>query len=246
MSIILEALRKSENERTRDPDARLAEVSRARVAPRSRTWFIVIALLLAINAGVLAWLVLKDDAPAPVAATPAPAPPPAAPVPVPRREVRDLAEVAGTASDAPIRTPDLPPAQHPLPAPMESADGALPTVRAPTAPAAPSLSQRVADAVAAEGGSRPAPPPVNTRPAAGGPDTSGMPTLDQLPPSAGVPALAVSLHYYDGPTGRSFITINGHMARAGTPLPEGPVVEAVTADGAILSYRGQRFLLPRN
>lgn len=246
MSIILEALRKSENERTRDPDARLAEVSRARVAPRSRTWFIVIAALLAINAAVLAWLVLKDDKPAtPVAAAPAPAPLPPA-VPVPRREVRDLAEVAGTASDAPIRTPDIPPAQHSLPVPMEGAEGALPAVRAPTAPAAPSLSQRVADAVAAEGGSRPAPPPVNTRPVAGGPDTSGLPTLDQLPPSSGVPALAVSLHYYDGPGGRSFITINGHMARAGTPLPEGPVVEAVTADGAVLSFRGQRFLLPRN
>ena len=62
----------------------------------------------------------------------------------------------------------------------------------------------------------------------------------------GVPALDVSLHYYDSTSGRSFISINGHTARDGTVLPEGPQVERVTEEGAILIYRGQRFLLPRN
>jgi hypothetical protein len=32
----------------------------------------------------------------------------------------------------------------------------------------------------------------------------------------------------------------------GDRLKEGPVVEEITPDGAILEHQGQRFLLPRN
>jgi 2,3-bisphosphoglycerate-independent phosphoglycerate mutase len=105
---------------------------------------------------------------------------------------------------------------------------------------APTLAQRAAEAVAAEGPGR-----IADRNAGNGMRSelpSNLPTT--LP--EGVPTLDVSLHYYDSASGRSFISINGHTARDGTVLPEGPQVERVTEEGAILNYRGQRFLLPRN
>jgi hypothetical protein len=68
---------------------------------------------------------------------------------------------------------------------------------------APTLAQRAAEAVAAEGPGR-----IADRNAGNGMRSelpSNLPTT--LP--EGVPTLDVSLHYYDSASGRSFISING-------------------------------------
>ena len=39
--------------------------------------------------------------------------------------------------------------------------------------------------------------------------------------------------------------INGRRYTQGAHIAEGPMVEEITDDGAVLSYRGRRFLLPR-
>ena len=39
--------------------------------------------------------------------------------------------------------------------------------------------------------------------------------------------------------------INMHKLREGDSLPEGVRLESVTPEGAVLSYNGSRFLLPR-
>ena len=39
--------------------------------------------------------------------------------------------------------------------------------------------------------------------------------------------------------------INGRRYTRGDRIAEGPIVEEITREGALLSYRGRRFLLPR-
>jgi len=40
--------------------------------------------------------------------------------------------------------------------------------------------------------------------------------------------------------------INMHKLREGESLPEGVHVDSITPEGAVLSYRGSRFLLTQN
>ena len=233
MSIILDALRKSESERLREAEAHRSELPRARGRNRMPWWVWAVTALLVANLALLLWLMLRSTAPATDAT----------PDLTGRREVRDLerlaaagTETTGSAAAAGAKrtTPDIPPAQFPV---RTDEPAAAPTVAdIGTMAGSPTLAQRAADAVAAEGANRAAASTPR------GDSSSALPT--NLPD--GVPALQVSLHYYDGAGGRSFISINGHTARDGTVLPEGPVVERVTEEGAILNYRGQRFLLPRN
>lgn len=87
----------------------------------------------------------------------------------------------------------------------------------------------------------PEPRPVSVRPA-----PSKPPLLETLSASArrGIPVLHLDIHVYSPDAGRRFVVINGRRYREGDPLEEGPVLEAVIADGAILRQGGQRFRLP--
>src|SRR5262244_1099419 len=93
MSFILDALKKSESDRQRQSGPALFEV---KVAPPRRglpLWAIAIGLLLAVNLGIIAWMMLRHPraeaavnvTPPPLLAaaptTPAPQPPPAQPAP---------------------------------------------------------------------------------------------------------------------------------------------------------------------
>jgi general secretion pathway protein B len=234
MSIILDALRKSEAERLRDAEARQAGLPQARARARMPWWVWGVGLLLLANLLLLGWLLKGTGSTAPVAALPGT---------TPRAAVRDLDAVAAAGQEslgelaargAPRRQPELPPAQYPVRANELAAVDTAGTDAALAASAAAAIEAEGTDA-----GTSPAPAPASPRPtvAAGGLDTA-------VP--AGLPSLEISLHYFDGAGGRSFVNINGRTARAGTLLPEGPVVEQITAEGAILNHRGQRFLLPRN
>ena len=43
-----------------------------------------------------------------------------------------------------------------------------------------------------------------------------------------------------------FVMINMHKLREGEALPEGVRLESVTPEGAVMSFNGSRFLLPRD
>ena len=234
MSIILDALRKSESARLRDADARHAGLPQARARSGMPWWGWAVVLLLVTNLALLAWLLGGSPTPVGTSATTAP-----------RTPVRDLEAVAAAGKEtvgelaargAPRRQPDLPPAQYPVPA--EAVVPALPPADNTT-----DLAASAARAIEAEGALTAASPAAS--PAAGPPRAPAATGVETTLP-AGLPSLEVSLHYFDSAAGRSFVNINGRTARAGTVLPEGPVVEQITAEGAILNYRGQRFLLPRN
>jgi general secretion pathway protein B len=77
--------------------------------------------------------------------------------------------------------------------------------------------------------------------------SNAPPRLDTLPAqaTAGLPALNLDLHIYaDDPAQRAAF-INGRRYREGDTLPEGVEVRSITPEGAVLQYRGQRFLLSR-
>ncbi|MGH8243752.1 MAG: general secretion pathway protein GspB [Steroidobacteraceae bacterium] len=62
---------------------------------------------------------------------------------------------------------------------------------------------------------------------------------------AGLPELSVDLHVFAADPAKRAVFINGRRYTQGAHIAEGPTVEEITREGAVLSYRGRRFLLPR-
>lgn len=237
MSFILDALRKSEHERQRQLGPSIADLPVARVAPRVPPWvWVALAALLTLNVALVAWF-LAREAPAP-AAQPGPALPPALPAPL-------VTETPATAMPPPpAATPpaaEAPPASAP---PAAAADSRDVRPLADEASAEPPLAEPSFDAPEAPDPSLLPMPPAAPRPA---PVTAGVPVIDQLPPqtTAGLPPLNVDLHIYASQPAQRAVFINGARYREGDSLPAGAVVQQITPEGAVLSYRGQRFLLPR-
>ena len=235
MSFILDALKKSEDERLGQSGPNLAYAhsgSRREGIPR---WVIVLSALLLVNlAGLIAVMIWKSDAPADdprhtaqavVSEEPAPqksvgfqasadypAPvvqQPAAQVPPPveksRDDVRSLAREVGTGSNEPVKPPTTQ---------VQQAATAQPI----TAPE----------------------PPVQT---------SKVETLNELLGRGrlmNLPALSVDLHVYAARKEDRFVFINLAKYQEGQRLKEGPLVEEITNDGVILQYQGERFLIPRS
>lgn len=75
-----------------------------------------------------------------------------------------------------------------------------------------------------------------------------LPTIYQLPYTTrkDLPKLELSMHVYSPVPAERFVVLNGKrfMLDSPAPGPELNLVDIVT-DGAVLEFRGQRFLLPR-
>ena len=259
MSLILEALRKSEAERRRgvpvDPFAVPAPPPPTASPPRPRRprWPLAIAAfaVLAVTAAV-AWWSLRDrvdpDAvttavdTATGAASPAAAPP--------DLEPRDDAAFPAIERIAP-------PAQDPTgdlraPAPIEPPTtataarddrGADPTAPSPV-PAPPSRAIPPADATPAA--TPPTAPPPPSRPAPAADAAAGAPIrLSELPPAQRerLPPLRLSMHMWNAEPSRRFVILDGHRQVEGDRVGAG-TVHAIEADGVIIDLDGQRLRLP--
>lgn len=232
MSFILDALRKSEIERQRQSGPTIAEIPVAREDRRLPIALIAIGVLLAVNVGVLLFFLLRDGgAMEPEAATPvvATAPPAAASAPA----------AANPAATAP--TPQLP-----LAAPGDQDFAGAPD------PGSELYAQAQADPDATFAPEAPDPTLLPDVPAARNPGS--VTYADEPPqrqqnlstdPGAGVPPLSVDLHIYADNAAKRAVFINGRRYTQGATIAEGPVVEEITREGAVLTYRGRRFLLPR-
>ncbi len=234
MSFILDALRKSEHERQRRAGPAIADLVVAPQRSNAMPVLIGIGALLAINLAAVAYFALRDEPlpagattveAAPAAATPEVAVPPAGATamqqpanPVARlpRAVRPLVAEAGPAGPVSMPVPDA------------------------TPPAAPDPLL-----LPPPGAQRPPAPVAGPGPAATG---DYVPRLDTLPPqaTAGLPVLNLDLHIYASDPAKRAVFINGRRYREGDSLPEGIEVVAITADGAVLRHRAQRFLLSRH
>ena len=263
MSFILDALRKSEHARQQQTGPGLAEVPVVPARPRSNVWATAAVALLIVNlvgVGVLLVRRANQDEAAPPAAAPATAAAgstadgPASPAPAqatpPPPVQRTVAAPAPVVSDAPAA------GRNPLAEEVDGrAAGLDPTLAAGAAsvPAGPPAvtaqpgagSTRRGSVVYApipEASDPPyAPPAPAVRQVT--PATDTLPNADEVAARGGVPELHLDLHVYSPSPQQRFIFVNSRKYREGETLQEGPVVEQITADGAVLSYGGSRFKL---
>ena len=61
--------------------------------------------------------------------------------------------------------------------------------------------------------------------------------------TGGVAALHLDLHVYVTQPQQRFIFVNSRKYKEGDTLAEGPLVEEITPEGAVLNFRGSRFKL---
>ena len=226
MSLILDALRKADAERERDPARGIhARPVQASSQPRHpdgqqyRLW--LWGAVAALGAGLLAlaaWRLAGPAAPpvarsAPVAFLPAPA----APLPLPA----PLAASAGPANEV---LPVAPPAP------------AVPPVRAAT-PAAP--------VVAAVAPVREAPKPA--LPASAPASTAAAPdrvlTVNELPADLqrDLPKLVISAGVYSDNPAQRLLIVNGQAVAEGAAPAPGVLLEQIRPRTAVLKYRGYRY-----
>jgi general secretion pathway protein B len=220
MSFILDALKKSENERQRQSGPGIFEVKVAPPKARWPAWAFALAGLLVINIGVVVWLMLRQ--PSHGDAVAAPAAQASAPLP--------LTPAPQVAVSAPVE-----PAKPQEPAPM-AADEPTPN---PTEETNPDDYEPATEPSSAQ---LPETPHV-TRGTVG-----GLPTYDEMAsrPGNGLPDLRLDLHVYAAKPQDRFIFLNMRRLREGDSLPDGVRVESITAGGAVLSFRGSKFTLERD
>ena len=270
MSFILDALKKSENDRQRQSGPALFEV---RVAPpRSRfpSWAIALVGLLLVNLGVVAWLMFRKPA---SAATP------------PMQAAAD----ARAAVPTPIQPPPVQPAQvapvQSAPAPMQSAPAYAQTAPPqngaygnpqnsqyppPQQQGGPTLTQApysYPNSNLPPQQQRPPDDPQYTNNGGGNPDDyapaaeptgpgplghvrrgldNGLMTYEEASSKNQIPPLRMDLHVYAPDPRQRFVLVNMKRLHEGDSLPEGVKVDSITTDGVILSYRGIQFMMERD
>lgn len=249
MSFILDALKKSENERQRQIGPSLADVRMTRRNAERPWWAVAVAALLVINLGVLIVVLLRDgDAKrAPVQqAAPAPAARPqghAAPLQQPPGRQSYQAPRAGT--DPSVRSLADEANGDEEPYPGEPANPNL--TGAAGVPEGPPLVRRIEPpSVAAlpTGAVFEARQAANASGARASNET--LPTLNDLTGAGtSLPDLHLDIHVHSQNPTERFVFVNMRKYLEGQTLKEGPSVERITGEGVILNQRGLRFLLPR-
>jgi general secretion pathway protein B len=254
VSFILEALKRSENERQRQTGPGIAASPEGSGEQRRSPWLVVIGVLLLVNLGVLGFLITRPDGtPAPAATVKPPAPARATTAddrrqrtqPAPAEAMRDQrpAEPAPATRPAETRVP------RPAEAVTEPAPAAMPAPRGEVR----NLSAEAADKPEAEAAPSAAGAPrvaAVTRPQRAPPAKASvgenLPTVQELTlrgEFSGRP-LNLELHvYYDDPS-RRLVFINGSKYREGERIDDDLRVDEIVPEGVVLHDGRQRFLLP--
>lgn len=224
MSYILDALRRADAERERDPargiHAQPAAVlpARARVATAPWGWAVAgCAVVAAAAAGVLWLRAASPAAPAvsgPVLRAPAPLPVPV-PQPAPALAVVQVADAVS------------PPAPPPLPAPA-------PAVMASRSVAKPAAVPAAAQAAA--------PAAILKAPAAADPGSRVF-AVGDLPPEIQreLPKLAISGGVHSENAAQRLLVVGGQLKTEGAELAPGVVLEQIRPRNAVLRFRGFRY-----
>ena len=254
MSLILDALRKSEAERRRgqvpDLHAELPPRAPATAATsRGWVWWMVGSLLVLLIAGAFAmrWWQPGQVA-APVTAAPAEVTPPRPIAPAITSEPVTPAVQASLSTAVPAATrPDPKVVQPPPAAPVAQAETPPPSQPSPQ-PISPPAPAAVAPPVAAMPAPMPAPPAasVDPTPSSTSPPAPGAALrLADLSPAEReqLPALKISMHMWGPTPSQRFAIIDGTRVGQGDRVGEA-VVEEIVADGVVLSWHGRRLALP--
>lgn len=222
MSYILEALKKSEQERQigHVPDVSMVQESPPRAARRKPRW---VAVALILNALILLaiaiWLwrtgVVLDNVVAPGMA----------PSAVDEREEqaavsRDIADPVPSPAPAAVVQPA--PRIDPLPAPVSQMPLPAPKYAMKPAPIQPELDKLETEPVL--------PPRWQDLP---------------LEERNSLPAPRIDVHVFAREPPRRFVLINLRKYQEGDKVDEGATIESILADGIVLSYQGQRYRVDR-
>jgi hypothetical protein len=289
MSFILDALKKSENDRQRQSGPALFEV---RVAPpRSKLPLlaIIIVSLLVVNLGVVGWIMLRKPAAAPATAAPAAAAPAATPAPM-NVQQSAAAQPQPYAQNPPpppqgygqygqqpnMQAPNsMPPQgynqagpnngyppngypqgypQNGYPQQQPGVNNGYPPPNTQYAPnPGPNLTDQGATPAQPEqynpddyAPARDAPPPGTGAGRVTRGTPSGLPTYEEAATQTSIPPLHMDLHSYAADPTKRFVLINMRRLYEGQSLPEGPKVESINTDSAIISYNGTRFVLNKD
>jgi general secretion pathway protein B len=248
MSFILDALKKSESDRQRQGGPALFEVRVAPPRTRLPTWAIAIALLLVLNLGVVLWMLLRHQGHlttppttathSPVAASTAPpasAPATSAPMAAGSAPPVPMVAVSSVGSGA-----TAPPASTGAPSAPAAAAAAAPSAPSATPSGEPGSAEDYAPA------EDPVAPALGSHVRRG--TASGLPLYQELTstPGTALPQLRLDLHVFAARPEERFVMVNMHKLREGDTLPEGVRLDSITPEGAVMTYNGTRFLLPRD
>jgi general secretion pathway protein B len=225
MSFILDALKKSEIERQRQTVPGLMDTRIARRRNRLPIWAVALGVLLGINLLVLSFVLWRKDAPAAHASRPAAAAAAAVDAAPPVTE-------HFSPLDAPVYAPEIP---------VSSADGAAP----PHSPIAHLGS--AADPGTTVGHTVHHADPLLTEPEARDENQEVLPSINEisLTGAQALPELHLDVHVYATKPSDRFVYINMRKYHEGARLQEGPTLERIRRDGAVLNFQGVRFVLPR-
>ena len=217
MSLILEALKKSEAERRRGQSPDLFGATLGTPPPRREIPRVWPLLLLGLILLASAWMIWSggsrgESVPPPQAPVSDSAAPPAV-------EPRPSTHTPAVAAAAPPRTTPVPGKGKPAATPAPVEPPPLPSAFVPA---------QSADA-------EPAPPPEEA-----------LPTLAALDAGsrAALPPLKLSMHVYAEDPAKRFAIIDGQRIGEGALLAGG-VVESIRRDGVVININGRRLLLPK-
>jgi general secretion pathway protein B len=253
MSFILDALKKSENERQRQVGPSLADVQLSRRRSEKPWWAVAVAALLVVNLGVLIVVLTRRDAPGPAQST-TQTPSATAGAAQARSEVHEYGGTRIPAGDSPLpagqSNPANPAASSVRPLAEEADaheyDGVGVAAAAAVVPEGPPMVRPIeAPSVAPANVAARSSMGASAQERATAP-TEVLPTLTDVAASGtSLPDLHLDIHVNSNNAAERFVFVNMRKYTEGQTLSEGPVVEHITADGVILNYHGLRFLLPR-
>jgi general secretion pathway protein B len=250
MSLILDALKKSEAERQRQSGPTLLEVRISQPRRRYPAWVIAVGALLALNMLLLVAFMLHRPAsspsPVPQTGTAAMAPSAAASAPTLSGPAASAPAVPSSGVAAPgVVAPIAAGPQTPVLDSAANMDGGIGTLQP-----VPRISQSAAGGDLQDGTGNPADdePAVPATRAAAGSERDAADNYASLPSFSDIsngdlPQLRLDLHVYAEHARDRYAMINMHRVREGDALPEGPRVLAITREGVALDYRGQEFML---
>lgn len=230
MSFILDALRKSENERQRGAVPGIAQVPLAARRAALPIWAVSVIVLLGVAVLVLAtawWRGTRVATPTSAAAT-------SVPLVLPPPTVAHPSPPTAPASAMPRNAAASPPPPRPIVAADAGSDDQVAQASPTSRVAAPAPSNVVSSSPA-------------TSPASATDDSAAAASLPSAIALAAegvvLPTLRLELHAYSSVPAERYVFINGSKYTEGQRLAEGPQVVSIVPKGVVLSAQGRRFLL---